>query len=211
MDKIKVGEKYGRLTVIENLHPKSEVVCRCECGTIKTLKAWDVYSLNTRSCGCLLTEHRKRLRYKHGWSETRLFNIWENMRARCYCKTNKVYKWYGGKGIKICDEWSEFIPFKDWAMLHGYTDDLTIDRINPDGDYEPLNCRWITKKEQQRNKTNSHYIEYKGEKKTVAEWAEILGMPYCTLHSRIGKKCNWDIEKAFTTPVKGRKNKNDND
>ena len=205
MDKIKVGEKYGRLTILENYHPKSEVLCKCDCGTIKTIKAWYVYSGNTRSCGCLLTEHRRNLRYKHGWSETRLFNIWENMRGRCYCKTNRVYKWYGGRGISICKEWDDFVAFKDWALANGYKDDLTIDRINPLGNYEPNNCRWATKKEQQNNKTNNKYYTFNGVKHTVAEWAEIYSIDKYTLYSRLGK-CGWSIEKALLTPV-GNKRK----
>jgi len=87
-------------------------------------------------------------------SKTRLFTIWDNMRRRCYDKGATGYKYYGGRGIKVCKKWQDFIPFKDWALSHGYTDDLTIDRIDNDGNYEPDNCQWITHKDQQKNRRN---------------------------------------------------------
>lgn len=125
-------------------------------------------------------------RYRHGLCKTRLYRIFGNIKQRCYYKNNKDYKNYGGRGIIVCDEWlKDFKKFYDWAINNGYQDGLTIDRINNDGNYEPSNCRWITKKAQSRNNRNNRIITYKGETHCLIEWSEILKIPYPTLRSRI--------------------------
>lgn len=134
-----------------------------------------------------------------GRHSTRLYSIYLNMKSRCYYVKNPRYKNYGGRGICICKEWLEdFLTFKKWAEENGYSENLTIDRIDVNGNYEPSNCRWISNKEQQNNKTTSKFIEYKDETKTLTQWSEHLGIGYKTLQKRIRK---WGVERAFSTPI----------
>lgn len=126
--------------------------------------------------------------YKHGMNGTRIYREWCHMRERCNSPNHKSYKHYGGKGIKVCIEWQkEFKPFYEWAMENGYNDNLTLDRINTDGNYEPKNCRWITNLEQQRNKGNNRYLEINGIIKTVSEWATISNLDRHTIYYRLDK------------------------
>lgn len=119
---------------------------------------------------------------------------------RCYNPNRPKYKSYGARGITVCEEWkSSFKTFYDWAMGNGYQEELTIDRINNDGNYEPSNCRWSTWQEQSYNKTTSRFITYKGETKTVAEWSKIKGIKRMTICSRLDK--GWSVEKTLETPV----------
>lgn len=142
----------------------------------------------------------------HGLRDTRIYGIWHGMLQRCYNPSRPKYKDYGGRGIGVCDEWRHDVKaFYEWAMSHGYADDLTIDRIDVNGNYEPSNCRWITIAEQSYNKSTSRLVTYKGETKTIAEWAKIKNIKTVTLWSRIVKS-KWDIEKAIETPVSSAEN-----
>jgi hypothetical protein len=135
----------------------------------------------------------------HGMRRTRLYNTWTQIKQRCTNKNNDRYEEYGGRGIKVCKEWMEsFEVFKDWALKNGYRNDLSIDRIDVNGDYESINCKWSTEIEQQRNKRNNHYKTINGETKTVAEWAEISGLPYKTLQRRVYTGCK---EEDLLAPV----------
>jgi hypothetical protein len=126
----------------------------------------------------------------HGMRRTRLYNTWTQIKQRCINENNDRYEEYGGRGIKVCKEWIEsFEVFKEWALKNGYRNDLSIDRIDVNGNYEPVNCKWSTQIEQQRNKRNNHYFDINGITKTVAEWAEISGVPYKTLQRRIDTGC----------------------
>lgn len=202
------GKKFGKLTVLkravgEYLRPYYD--CICECGNELIVEGRRLTSGNTRSCGCLHKEQlaeRNRSRRTHGGGHTRLYNIYCNMKNRCYNVKQAEYSNYGGRGIKVCCEWRDsFIAFKDWAIANGYKEDLTIDRIDVNGNYEPSNCRWITKREQQFNKTNTRYFEYKGQKKCLSEWAEIFGINKPTLYNRI-YNLGWSIERALETEIK---------
>ena len=140
------GQRFGRLTVLERTELKW--LCKCDCGNKKIVAGGHLVSGDTKSCGCL--------RIKHGMRNTRLYSIWHGMKERCYNTKHKFYKHYGGRGIKVCEEWkNDFQTFADWALSHGYADNLTIDRIDVNGNYEPSNCQWATNAEQQRNKRNS--------------------------------------------------------
>lgn len=143
---------------------------------------------------------------KHGMSNTPLYRAWDSMKARCYRKTTAPYKRYGGRGIKVCDEWKyDFIAFKDWALANGYVEGLSLDRIDVNGNYEPSNCRWVSMKEQENNKRNNFRIEYNGKTHTMSEWSDIMGIPPMVLQHRF--KRGWSVEKALTT--KKRKYKKD--
>ena len=131
--------------------------------------------------------------YKHGERYSRLYTIWCRMKARCYNSNNHAYNLYGGRGIVICDEWqSNYCVFKEWAINNGYKDDLTLDRIDVNGNYEPNNCRWATRKEQANNTRTNHYITYNNETHTLAEWSDITGIQRDVIKSRIEKGMNLD-------------------
>lgn len=142
---------------------------------------------------------------KHGDARrgkiARLYRIYQLMKGRCYNSNQSDYKWYGGRGIRVCDKWREsYLYFKEWALANGYTETLTIDRIDSDGDYEPTNCRWVNMTVQNNNKKSVPKYEFNGEKHSVSEWARLLGINRGLLKDRI-TKLGWSIEKALTTPV----------
>lgn len=179
-------------------------LCSCYCGKEFVVRATDIRTGNTKSCGCLnkkLSGDRAR---KHGNRESRLYTIWNNMKMRCINPNSISFKNYGGRGIKVCDDWlNSFENFYKWAMNNGYDNTLTLDRINGNGDYEPNNCKWATMKEQQNNRGNNNILVYKDKEHTLAEWSEITGVPYDTLWARI--KRGWSIEKSLTQPLRGQK------
>ena len=142
------------------------------------------------------------MRRTHGMSHTRLHNIWVTMRQRCEKPNGGAYHKYGAKGIKVCSEWSAFENFRDWSFANGYTDTLTIDRINPFGNYEPSNCRWVTQKVQQNNRSNNIHLTYNGEIHTLTEWESITGIPYRVLYDRVRRK--WKTERIFNQAVRKR-------
>ena len=172
------GMTFGRLTVLKclgsNEHKKRIWLCSCSCGktTILTTNHLTRSVEPVKSCGCLGIEARRKALTKHGQRHTRLYNIWLNMRDRCLIETNPAYINYGGRGIEICEEWDDFNNFWKWAEKSGYSNELTIDRIDVNGNYCPENCRWVGRKKQSNNKRNNDYLTYKGITKTRQEWAE---------------------------------------
>ena len=141
------------------------------------------------------------MRKTHGMSHSRLHNIWLTMRQRCEKPNCSGYRKYGAKGIRVCDEWRSFEAFRDWSFANGYSDNLTIDRIDPHGNYEPSNCRWATQKEQQNNRTNNVILTYRGVSHTIVEWSEITKMPLRILYDRYYRK--WDTSRIFEQPIRG--------
>ena len=177
---------------------------KCSCGELFVAQPSDSKGV-CRKCAM---EKLSADRTKHGESPkqgkrnaSKLYSIWVNMRNRCFNSENKSFAYYGGRGISVCDEWNEFLNFEKWAIQNGFEENLTLDRIDVNGNYEPENCRWISRKEQMRNTRSNHLLTYNGDTKTMAEWAEITGIPYSTLKQRINKY-NYSVEKAFTKPVK---------
>lgn len=198
------GQKFNRWTVISRAQNdkrgQAQWHCVCECGNTSIVGGKDLRLGKSRSCGCLQKETAAIIKKTHGKSNSRLFHIWNAMRNRCGNSASPNYYLYGGRGIKVCDEWkSSFVPFYEWAITHGYADNLSIDRIDVNGNYEPSNCRWATVIQQARNKRNTRLVEYHGEKKMLIEWAEILGLNYRRIVSRIYNS-HWTVEEAFTTP-----------
>lgn len=202
-----VGFETEYLTVVKFHGIKNKKTiweCECSCGNVCFVSGDKLRLGLTKSCGCLMRKMGAVNSKKHGLSGSRIYHIYLSMIARCYKKHEVNYKNYGARGIKVCDEWkASFESFYEWAMKNGYSDNLSIDRINNDGDYEPFNCRWVDNKTQANNKRNNILIKYNGEEKTLKEWAEFLNMPYKTIHSRI-RYCGWDVEKAFTEPIRKR-------
>ena len=179
-------------------------ICRCVCGKCKQIVGYSLVSGNTTSCGC-----QRGSKGTHHQTHTRLYRIWKAMKCRCYNKNFPTYSFYGGRGITVCDEWrSDFESFFAWATTHGYTEDLTIDRIDSNGNYEPDNCRWITIQKQQRNRCSNHNVTYRGRTQCIAAWAEELNMNYWLLRKRI-VYLGWDAEKAFNTPSAKTKGETD--
>ena len=144
----------------------------------------------------------------HGDSKNKahLYNTWRAMKSRCYNKRDKSYKWYGAKGITVCNEWKEsYVNFKQWALENSYVGGLTIDRIDVNRNYEPSNCCWKTIIEQANNRSDNLNITYNGETKNLKQWAKQLGISYQTLQFRICD-AGWEIEKAFNEPLAYAKN-----
>lgn len=201
------GKKFGKLTVIKRVknskNNHARWLCECECENKVAVLSASLRDGNTRSCGCLQREKAREAKTKHGLANSRLYIIWFNIKQRCNNSKNPNYKHYGGRGIKICKEWQEnFMSFYNWAMDNGYKEDLTIDRIDVNGNYEPNNCRWATSDIQANNMRTNRILTYKEETHNMKQWAKILNINYTTLHSRFRK--GWTIEKAFTYKTKKR-------
>jgi hypothetical protein len=180
------GNRYGMLTVIgkeETLkNGMTRWKCLCDCGKTTVSYGVNLKRGLTKSCGCNTYKNRETTNRK---KNLRLYAIWKAIKWRCYREKSNSYQLYGGRGIKMCDEWKDsYEAFYQWSMSHGYADDLTIDRINTNGNYEPDNCRWITKKEQSRNTRRNIVIKYHGEEKTLPEWCDVLGLPYARVCGR---------------------------
>ncbi len=185
------GQRFGRLTVLEFVPregtKQSYWKCQCDCGNIKVIAGNSLSCRRTLSCGCHRIEKitKVKRKYKDGTIDTRLYKIWKGFKQRCYNKNEPSYKNYGGRGISVCNEWkNDFKAFYDWAIENGYSDDLTIDRIDNNGNYEPSNCRWVNMLEQQRNKRNNVMVEYEGKKMCLSAAAKQAGVSVSSVESR---------------------------
>lgn len=201
------GYKTGRIKVVEQAgkNKRGNILWRYECscggGGVATADA----IRRMKSCGCIRKEKGKEFFHNynitHGESRTRIYIIWGNMINRTSNKKNKDYKNYGGRGITVCEEWKDYLTFKKWALENGYSDTLTLDRIDNDKGYYPGNCRWTDKETQNNNKQQSRKLEYKGEIKSVEQWAKEYNINRGTLVNRLNK--GMSIKEALETPIKG--------
>lgn len=200
------GQKFGRLTVIKRVENKdgySVWLCRCDCGNERKIKGDNLRSGSTKSCGCLKAEGKSHV--IHGKSHTRLYKIYINMIQRCEKEYSTIYEYYGGRGIKVCDEWKEdFENFYNWSIAHGYNSKLTIDRIDPNGNYEPLNCRWVNMKEQNYNRRSSHIFKIDGVNYGIRELSQKIDLSEKIIQSRLDS--GWTLEEIINTP-KGQRRK----
>ena len=206
--KIEVGQKIKQLTMLEEISERKncEIIglFLCECGNTKKISIKSVCIGRTVSCGCKSQKRNKMgINLKHGCSKDRLYNIWEHMRRRCYNVKTKYYKYYGGRGITVCDDWkNDFTKFKEWATNNGYEEHLTIERKDVNKGYYPNNCCWITLGQQRSNRTDT--IKYKAfdEEKLLSYWAkdDRCIVSYETLRRRVSK--GWNVEKAMTTYIR---------
>lgn len=193
------GKKINFFTVIKRDESKKfkrpQWIVKCKCGKILSISGKYLYEKSTfKSCGC----HRRERFLKHNDSKTRLYGIWENIKARCNNKNAKQYKYYGGKGIKVCDEWSNnFACFKKWALQNGYKENLSIERKNINLGYCPQNCIWIPLNEQPRNRKITYWVNYKNVKYTLTEISSIINVPRSTIRNCLKKGMNiYDVEKV---------------
>lgn len=193
------GKKFNCFTVLrlsENKSKSNEYLweCKCDCGEIRYLTTQKVKK--QESCGC-------KRKTANNMSGTKLYNIWNSMKQRCYNPNDSVYKWYGGKGVSICKEWKDsFVEFQKWSYANGYKEGLSIERVNSNGNYEPSNCEWITRSENstRSNIEMSRMYKFNDEEMSLKDWSEKLGIKYKTLHKRLTD--GWSIEKAFMTKVR---------
>ena len=196
---IKPGEKYGRLTVLEEAgRTKSgrlQFKCMCDCGNETISESSNIERGNSTSCGCYRTEFFT----KHGMVDSPEYHTWCALRSRCYNKNNKKYADYGGRGITVCDRWLEsFNNFiNDMGKKPGSR--YSIERKNNDGNYKPENCKWATQIEQASNRRNNHNLTHNGETHPIAEWERILGFKNGTVKARLLH--GWSEVKALTQPV----------
>lgn len=208
---IEIGKKYGYLTVLEYIGVKENgkcknpyYLCKCDCGNITEVRKDHLYYLDIVSCGCM----RGKLDLGQDNTRARLITTFRNMKRRCYNPKSHKYKNYGQRGIKICDEWlNDFNKFYEWALENGYRTDLTIDRINNDGDYEPNNVRFINNKKQSNNRTNNCILKINGISKTFSEWCDFYNVNYKIAHQRY--KRGSSIEDIFYKGNLKKKHKED--
>lgn len=183
-----VGKRFGRLTVIKRLNKNKwgeyPWLCKCDCGNETIGMSWRMRNGDKQSCGCLQKEAIAKVSTRHNLYGIRLHTTWRHMKERCNNPNSTDYHNYGGRGITYYQEWEEFKPFYEWAMKNGYKDDLTIDRIDVNGNYEPSNCRWVSRKKQGRNKRDTIRITIDGVTKTIPEWSEKTGVQEGTLRWR---------------------------
>lgn len=172
------SQTFGKLTAIKpSRTPQGNYgwLCRCHCGNTLVVRTTELTRGHTKSCGCTRT---------HGLSRTPLYDAWYDILRRCCVETSKDYKNYGGRGITLCDEWKEYPVFYEWATTHGYEEGLTIDRIDNNQGYNPKNCRFVTMKDQERNKRNNLYVTVNGQKMLLIDFAEQNNIPYTTVYWR---------------------------
>jgi hypothetical protein len=192
------NQRFGRLTALlpvkKPWSSKYYWACRCDCGREVETIGSNLLRGNSTSCGCAKNEAVGALNFQHGMSKTRMFKIWAGIRKRCNNPNMTSYSHYGGRGIRVCERWDTFIQFY-LDMKEGYADNLSLERINPNGDYEPSNCKWATAKQQARNKRNTVLLECDGVKRTAAEWEEITGVPRNTIWNRV--KRGWTVNQSI--------------
>lgn len=197
------GRRHEHLTVIGDGRSidscgRTKLLVQCDCGNIFETTTGNL--LRTKMCKQCSAKIVGEKNKTHGLEGTRIYITWSNMKKRCDNPKETGYENYGGRGIRYCDEWKKFEPFYDWAISHGYSDSLTLDRIDVNGNYEPSNCRWITHKEQCNNKRNTWHITAFGKTLPCAEWARKYGVNKSTIKGRLIR--GWDPERAVSEPVK---------
>ena len=202
------GMRFGKLEAIERVgsdkHRHSTWLCKCDCGNEIVVRSDSLIRGLQVSCGCYNIEQIRNRSITHGKANTRLYNIWRGIKKRCFVESEVFYKDYGGRGITICDEWKDdFEMFYEWSMQNGYREDLTIDRIDVNGNYEPTNCRWATLIEQQNNTRKNRFLTFNGERHTIAEWSRVTGISVQRKSHRLNG-LGMSVERALTEKVRGR-------
>lgn len=194
------GKRFGKLVVISRYgstpNKMATWLCKCDCGNETIVQTCHLNAGAIQSCGCLHRERASKANITHGDSRTRLFNEWQHMKKRCYWKNYKAFNLYGGKGITVCDEWrNDYLAFKSWALKNGYSDNLTLDRIDNSKGYYSENCRWTDKFTQSNNRDFVHLVSYHGKTASYEVMCRELNINTGTIRSRMKKK-NISFEEA---------------
>ena len=195
------GQRFARLTVIKYLQPEERRsknfswLCKCDCGKEVHSNYTKLKNGDIKSCGCLKTERIRMVKRKYKYVNKRLYAIYKQMLDRIDNPSSREYHNYGGRGIKVCDEWRDFDNFAEWALSSGYDPnakrgECTLDRRNVDGNYEPNNCEWVDNQTQQNNRRDCIYITYNGKTQTMAQWSRELNIPH--------KYLNWRMVRCKT-------------
>lgn len=184
----KIGEKIGRLTIIKEVGKAKDghklFLCKCECGNEVSVASNNFR--NTKSCGCLRKEIQSKKAKKHGLSQERIYKEYYRMMTRCYNNKTKNFKNWGGKGIRVCDDWrKDKMNFINWAFGNGYKENLTLDRIDNNKDYSPENCRWVTMQKQMENKTNNVFVNVDGENIQLSLFCRENNLSYSSIHGKV--------------------------
>lgn len=181
------GMRFNRPSVLEFSETRNRTTfwkCKCDCGNETIVSSYHLKSGHTKSCGCLNRERIRMQNFKNGLTNTKLHYTYLNMCNRCNRKTNEMYYLYGGRGIKVCEEWlgeNGFVNFANWAIANGYKEGLQIDRIDNENNYSPDNCRWVSRIVQANNKRNNVYVKINGEIDTVGNMARKHDISYWNL------------------------------
>ncbi len=209
----KPGAKFHWFTVTHRTvrrHGRRYLVCRCRCGRMVSCAPSDLATARQKSCGCWRVEIARQHGFankRHGESNSPLWMLWKGIKLRCQPSQSKRFPSYAGRGLTVCRAWRErYEAFRDWALANGYRTGLQIDRIRNDRGYSPGNCRFVTSKEQQNNRSNNVRIRAWGETKTAKQWSEDdrCAVGYVTLWGRLrSKKMKWTIREALTIPALG--------
>lgn len=211
---LEVGKTYGRLTVLENLPSvdgKSMCRCRCSCGKEVVKRSVHVKNGLTKSCGCLYLDHARNMNRKHGCYKERLYATWLAMLNRCRWPGHPSYKNYGARGIRVCKAWEkDYRKFRAWAMSHGYRDDLTIERIDNDGNYTPSNCTWVDHASQARNLRKTVWVDTDAGRMCMAEAVRHYGVTTVAIAYQRVRRHGWDALRAASTPTMQQKEKASN-
>lgn len=192
------GLQFGNLTAIKKMEKKNRSdlwLCKCKCGKEVKCYQHNLERGTSTSCGCLRSYYAKQTRNCHGESTSILYKKWTSIKTRCLNPKSRNYKDYGGRGIRICEEWLDFWTFREWSYDNGYEDGLTIERKDVNGDYCPENCCWIKAFEQASNKRSNTFIEYGGKIQTAAQWARELGIGKDTITYRV--RAGWSPEECL--------------
>lgn len=197
------GQRYGRLVVLRRAEKRKPVVwkCRCDCGTIKDIRAGQLRTGKTRSCGCIALERIGQLRRSHGMSKMAEYKIWKDIKKRCFNPNHAAFKDYGGRGISVAREWRDSFPAFLEHIGPRPSPGHSVDRIDNSKGYEPGNCRWATHAEQSRNSRQNRMITHQGMTLTVTDWAALVGIDSKIVFMRL--KYGWDPVDALCRPVKG--------
>lgn len=192
------GRRFNNLIVIKRAYVKNGLIyweCLCDCGKTTYVSGGNLRSGQVKSCGCL--RHKTSYNRRHNMSKTKLYKIWAGIKNRCYNAKLASYKNYGGRGIRMCDEWIDTPDvFFDWALSHGYEDNLSIERIDVNGNYCPENCTWIPKEDQAKNRRSCYNITYNNRTQNLQQWCDELNLPYKLVHNRMFKM-GWSFERSI--------------
>jgi hypothetical protein len=167
-----IGQRFDQLLVVNAVGKQGRhymIECLCDCGKTTIIRKNRLKEQTKIGCGCLRGKATR-----HCESNTKLYRVWDSMVRRCHSATHKAYGRYGARGIRVCDDWRDYVNFRNWAKTSGYMEGLTIERINNNLGYNSNNCCWATRKQQQNNRSACVYVTYRGETKTITEWAEAL-------------------------------------